>query len=163
VWQDLLGPVGSNLPLPPGKEPPDPGCSSQHTAVDLGDDLFTAGRPHPMIDPAARRERLLQEADDPCVAVIVLDVVLGYGSHPDMAGALLPAIREARSKASAGGRYLPFVAHVVGTEEDPQNARAQEDQLRSAGVVVASTNADAARIAALIALGERKEEDHGRR
>ena len=80
-----------------------------------------------------------------------------------MAGALLPAIREARSRASAEGRYLPLVAHVVGTEEDPQNARTQESQLRSAGVVVASTNADAARIAALIALGEREEEDHGRR
>jgi FdrA protein len=163
LWQDLLGPVESNVLLPPGKDLSDPGCSSRHTALDLGDDLFTAGRPHPMIDPAARRERLLQEADDPSVAVIVLDVVLGYGSHPDMAGALLPAIREARSRASAAGRYLPFVAHVVGTEEDPQNARAQEDQLRSAGIVVASTNADAARIAALIALRERREEDHGRR
>jgi FdrA protein len=163
LWQGLLGPVESNVPLPPGKELADPGRSRQHTALDLGDDFFTAGRPHPMIDPAARRERLLQEAGDPSVAVIVLDVVLGYGSHPDMAGALLPAICEARSRASAEGRYLPLVAHVVGTEEDPQNARTQESQLRSAGVVVASTNADAARIAALIALGEREGEDHGRR
>jgi len=163
LWQELLGPVESNIPLPPAKPLPDPHRSRQHTALDLGDDFFTSGRPHPMIDPAVRRERLLQEADDPSVAVIVLDVVLGYGSHPDMAGALLPAIREARSRASAGGRCLPFVAHVVGTEEDPQNARTQEDRLRSAEVVVASTSADAARIAALIALGERKEEDHGRR
>ena len=162
LWEDMLGPVESNPHPAPGRGLPDPGFSRGHTAIDLGDDFFTAGRPHPMIDPAVRRERLLREADDPSVAVIVLDVVLGYGSHPDMAGALLPAIREARSRAAARGRYLPFVAHVAGTEEDPQKAGDQENRLRSAGVVTAPTNADAAWIAGLIALGERKEESHGK-
>jgi FdrA protein len=161
VWEDLLGPAWSNVPLAPGRSLPDPRRSLEHTALDLGDDFFTAGRPHPMIDPAVRRDRLLQEAEDPSVAVILLDVVLGYGSHPDMAGALLPAIGEARSRAFSQGSYLAFVAHVLGVEEDPQNWREQENRLRSAGVLVAPTNADAARMAAFIALGERKKEYHG--
>jgi FdrA protein len=156
VWEDLLGPAWSNVPLAPGRSLPDPRRSLEHTALDLGDDFFTAGRPHPMIDPAVRRDRLLQEAEDPSVAVILLDVVLGYGSHPDMAGALLPAIGEARSRAFSQGSY-----HVLGVEEDPQNWREQENRLRSAGVLVAPTNADAARMAAFIALGERKKEYHG--
>jgi succinyl-CoA synthetase alpha subunit len=161
VWEDLLGPAWSNVPMAPGRRLPDPRRSHEHTALDLGDDFFTAGRPHPMIDPAVRQDRLLQEAEDPSVVVILLDVVLGYGSHPDMAGALLPAIGEARSRAFSQGRYLAFVAHVLGVEEDPQNWREQENQLRSAGVILASTNADAARMAAFIALGERKKEYHG--
>jgi hypothetical protein len=77
-----------------------------------------------------------------------------------MAGALAPAIREARSKALSRGRHIAFVAHVLGLEEDPQNGREQENQLRSAGVILAPTNAAAARTAAFIALGERKKEDH---
>ena len=161
VWEDLLGPAWSNVPLAPGRRLPDPRRSLEHTALDLGDDFFTAGRPHPMIDPALRKDRLLQEAEDPSVAAIVLDVVLGYGSHPDMAGALLPAIREARSRALSRGRHIAFVAHVLGVEGDPQNWREQETRLRSAGVILAPTNADAARMAALMALGERKKEDHG--
>ena len=160
VWEDLLGPAWSNVPLASGRRLPDPRRSHEHTALDLGDDFFTSGRPHPMIDPAVRQDRLLQEAEDPSVAVILLDVVLGYGSHPDMAGALLPAIREARSRALSQGRYLAFVAHVLGVEEDPQNWREQETRLRSAGVLVAPTNTDAARMAAFIALGERKKETH---
>jgi hypothetical protein len=114
-----------------------------------------------MIDPSLRQDRLVQEAEDPTVAAIVLDVVLGYGSHPDMAGALLPAIREARSRALSRGRHIAFVAHVLGVEGDPQNWREQETLLRSAGAILAPTNADAARMAALIALGEGKKENHG--
>ncbi len=162
VWEDLIGPAWSNVPLDPGRKLPDPRRSIEHTALDLGDDFFTAGRPHPMIDPAARQERILQEAEDPSVAVILLDVVLGYGSHPDMAGALLPAIGEARSKALSRGRGITFVAHVLGVEGDPQNFPEQEKQFRSAGVILAPTSAEAARAAALIALGDRTKGSHGK-
>lgn len=161
VWEDLIGPVWSNVPLAYGRRLPDPQRSLGHTALDLGDDFFTAGRPHPMIDPALRQDRLSREAEDPSVAVIVLDVVLGYGCHPDMAGALLPTIRSARSRALSQGRYIFFVAHVLGVEGDPQDWGEQEAQLRSAGVLVTPTNADAARMAARIVLGERKKEDRG--
>ena len=154
VWRDALGPVRSNVPLDAALRLSDPRRSEGHTAVDLGDDYFTAGRPHPMIDPATRVERLLAEAADPTVAVVVLDVVLGYGAHPDMAGALAPALLEARRRAEAAGRHLAVVAHVCGTGGDPQGLATQEEKLRAAGALLAGSNAAAARLAALIAGGK---------
>ena len=150
VWRDTLGPAWSNVPLQPGWRLRDPQRSRHHTAIDLGDDYFTVGRPHPMVDPGVRIERIVAEARDPEAAVLVLDVVLGHGTHPDMAGALLPAIAEARRIADADGRALPVVAHVCGTAGDPQGLAAQEAKLRAAGVNVLHSNAAAARFAALI-------------
>jgi succinyl-CoA synthetase alpha subunit len=128
----------------------DPWRSAGHTLIDLGDDLFTRGRPHPMIDHRLRNERLRREAADPEVAVILLDVVLGYGAHPDPAAEILPAIRAARE---AAGRPPAFVAFVCGTERDPQGLARQEAALAEAGVILAASNAQAARAAAAIANG----------
>jgi len=121
--------------------------------LDLGDDEFTVGRPHPMIDPRLRTEHIAALADDPAVAVLLLDVVLGYGSHLDPAGALAPTIVEARRRAAAAGRHLAVVASVCGTEADPQGLGRQEQILADAGVLLASSNARAARLAAGIAAG----------
>jgi FdrA protein len=104
-----------------------------------------------MIDFRFRRERILREAKDPEVAVILLDVVLGLGANPDPAGELVSAIREAKELAARENRYLPFVASVCGTEGDPQKLSSQEAKLRGAGVVVMPSNAQAVRMAALIA------------
>ena len=123
------------------------GADAGHTMIDLGDDEFTAGRPHPMIDFWLRGERIIGAADDPATAVIMLDVVLGYGAHVDPAGALLPAIAEARRRADAGGRSLAVVAFVCGTPADPQSLPRQEETLAAAGVLLASSNAAAARLA----------------
>lgn len=150
VWKDSLGDTWSNVPLEPRLRLPDPRRSQGHAAIDLGDDLFTLGRPHPMIDPTLRQERILAEAGDPAVAVLMLDLVLGYGAHEDMASALVPAIEEARGRAEAAGRHLSVVAHVCGTEADPQGLTAQEKRLRMAGVRLGSSNAAAAQLAALI-------------
>lgn len=150
VWRDLLPGVWSNAPLRPELRLPDPNRGLGHTAIDMGDDVFTLGRPHPMIDPSARRERILAEAADPGVAVLVLDVVLGFGSHPDMAGALVPTLVEARRRAEAAGRYLAVVAHVCGTRGDPQALAEQEAKLRAAGALVAPSNAVAAKLAAAV-------------
>jgi FdrA protein len=119
--------------------------------VDLGDEEFTKGRLHPMIDPTIRQLRLLQEAGDASVAVVLLDVVLGFGSHPDMAGALVPAITEAKAIAQAEGRRLSVVATVVGTDLDPQNWKWQVSRLERAGVSVWPSNAQAVAFAALVA------------
>jgi FdrA protein len=124
-----------------------------HRVVDLGEDVFTVGRPHPMIDGAVRREWIEKEGADPQTAVLLLDVVLGYGAAPDPAGEILPAIRRAREAAAAAGRHLAGVASVCGTERDPQGRAAQVAALESAGVVVMPSNAQAARLAALIAAG----------
>jgi hypothetical protein len=119
--------------------------------LDLGDDEYTVGRPHPMIDPRLRSEQIVAAAQDPTVGVVLLDIVLGYGSHPDPAGALVPAIEAARAAASDAGRHLVFVASVCGTDLDPQGLAAQERTMIDAGVQLAASNARAAALAARIA------------
>jgi FdrA protein len=126
------------------------GRDAGHTSIDLGDDAYTQGRPHPMIDFRLRNERIVSAAADPTTAVILLDVVLGYGAHPDPAGALTPAIEQARRHAREAGRSVAFVASVCGTQRDPQNLPLQEDKLASAGVNLARSNAQAARLAAAL-------------
>jgi len=148
---EVAGPVYSNTPVDPDFRLADVWRSRQHTVIDLGDDTFTRGRPHPMIDHSLRNERIAAEAADPEVAVILLDVVLGYGAHPDPATEMAPAIHRAREIAMAGGRHLLFVASVCGTVGDPQNLSRQEAALQNAGVLLAESNAQAARLAAAVA------------
>lgn len=140
----------SNIPLSPQWALADAWQSREHSCIDMGEEEFTRGRPHPMIDPRLRQERILKEAEDPTVAVILLDVVIGYGSHANPAGALGESIRAAKARAAAQGRYLAVVAHVCGTERDPQGLSQQEQTLRQAGALVLPTNAQAARVAAAI-------------
>ncbi len=151
IWQDMLnGPVFSNAPLPGGAVLQDSSLSQGHAAVDLGEEEFTVGRPHPMIDNELRIRRMLQEAGDPQVGVIVLDVVLGYGAHPDPASELCPAVQDARQLAENAGRALIVIASVTGTEQDPQVRSEQVAALEEAGVVVCGSNAAAARLSAMI-------------
>lgn len=121
--------------------------SKGHEVIDLGDDKYTQGKPHPMIDPETRVHYIEQAAQDPSTAIILLDVVLGYGSHEDMAGALLPVIKKTRSEATAHGKNLYFVATVCGTEKDPQNYQEQKTMLEQAGVIVKDSNNQAVRTA----------------
>ncbi len=148
-----LGRVYSNTPARREDTIADVWKSEGNTILDLGDDVFTRGRPHPMIDFRLRVERIAEEAADPDVAVILLDVVLGYGAHPDPAGQLVPAITAARAFAAAKGRTVAFVASVCGTEDDPQGLSGQERVLRDAGVLLGRSNAHATRIAADIVEG----------
>jgi FdrA protein len=104
-----------------------------------------------MIDPRLRNEHILAVASEPDVAVLLLDVVLGFGSHPDPAGALAPAIADAIAVAAATGRHLLVVASVCGTDLDPQGLERQERILAQAGVMLESSNARAAMLAAAIA------------
>jgi FdrA protein len=151
IWEKILEePVYSNAPLPGGSALPDSTKSYQHTAVDLGEEEFTVGRPHPMIDNDLRIRRLLQEARDPEVAVILLDVVLGYGAHLDPASELGQAVEDAQKLARAEGRELNFVASVTGTEEDPQSLSRTTSTLERAGVIVCDSNSAAARLTALL-------------
>ncbi len=150
VLQELIGDCYSNTPLKDEYKLKDPNKSVGHCLVDLGDDEFTRGRPHPMIDFELRCERIVQEAGDPETAVILLDVVLGYGSNPDPAGELVPAIREAQRIAKDKKRAIIFVASVTGTDADPQNRSQQVSALEAAGVHVLSTNAEASRFAGLV-------------
>jgi FdrA protein len=123
------------------------GGAGANRVVDLGEDMFTVGRPHPMIDGTVRREWIVRETADPGTAVLLLDVILGYGVHPDPAGELIPALERAREQR----RGLAIVASVVGTETDPQGRAAQVAKLAARGVIVMPSNAQAARLATRLA------------
>lgn len=135
----------SNTPTQGNSQLDDVWTSQQHTIVDLGDDAFTQGRPHPMIDPTLRNQRILQDAQDPATAVILFDVVLGYGASEAPLTELLDVIDTVRSKTATAPL---FIAHVCGTELDPQSRDLTRDALSEAGVLIADSNADAAHLAA---------------
>lgn len=129
-----------NLKVPPQKAEGFMLKTDGHIVVDLGDDVYTQGKPHPMIDPAKRIECMQDAIDDASTGVILLDIMLGYGSHEDMAGALLPSIVELRDKAKAEGRKLFFVATVCGTRRDFQSYDEAVSKLKEAGVIVCENN-----------------------
>lgn len=116
--------------------------------LDLGDDQYTTGRPHPMIDPEARAARIVAAGSDASVGTILMDVVLGYGANTDPASPVAAAVETARAAAASDGRRLEFVASVCGTSADPQGLERQRSILRAAGVILAETNASAARFVA---------------
>jgi len=137
--------VYSNVPINKEYRLKNSLVSQGHTIVDLGEDEFTVGRLHPMMDHELRIRRLEAESEDPETALILLDVVLGYGSHPDPAAELVPAIKTARSKAKKAGRYLEVVTVISGTDADPQDMKSQEEQFLGAGARVFHSNDAAAR------------------
>ena len=146
----MIGDVYSNAPIDPKLKLADSYQSVKDAIVDLGEEEFTVGRAHPMIDPTIRKMRLVEEAKDPEVAVVIMDFVLGYGSHSDPAGAMLGAVSDAKKIAEKDGRALPILAHVCGTEQDPQPLSEQVEKLRNAGIEVFPTNALMAIAGALI-------------
>ncbi|MEM3398610.1 MAG: hypothetical protein QW724_07895 [Nitrososphaerota archaeon] len=151
IYRELLGKdVYSNSPLDLKYKLEDSYKSYMNTVVDLGEEEFTAGRAHPMIDPTIRKLRLVEEAKDPEVAVITMDFVLGYGAHNDPVGAMQDAIIEAKRLAESNSREIIMMAHVCGTDADPQNSSIQEEKLRSLGVTVFPTNALMAFASALV-------------
>lgn len=116
--------------------------------IDFGDDAWTRGRPHPMIDPTLRLERVAAEAADPSCAVLLLDVVLGHGADPDPAATLAPAIAGARTRAASDGRDLAVVISLCATAADPQDRTATAKILAESGAHVFTSNAEAAHHAA---------------
>lgn len=150
---DTVGDVCSTTPLLPELALEDAWQSRNHTVIDLGDDEFTRGRPHPMIDHRLRNERIVKEAEDPETAVLLFDIVLGHGAHPDPAGEMIPSLLEAKAHAEKEGRELALVGFVCGTKADPQNMGQQIIALEDAGVLLAPSNAAAVRLAASIVSG----------
>ncbi|WP_077604603.1 acyl-CoA synthetase FdrA [Oceanobacillus sojae] len=114
--------------------------TKHHEIIDLGDDIYTQGKPHPMIDPEKRIEMLETSGNDPETAVIMIDNVIGYGSHDDMANELAPTIKRVLENARQDGRELAVLATVVGTEQDPQGYDKQVETLRESGAIICETN-----------------------
>ncbi len=148
IWAKSDLAVWSNIPVNKAFALQNPKRESfEHTALDLGDDDFTVGKPHPMIDQGARIERLLREAADSSVRVILLDVVIGWGAHVDPASELAAAIVQAKKLANKANRHLAVIGFVCGTALDPQGFAEQEKKLRDAGMVLAPNSASAAWLA----------------
>ncbi len=150
ILAPLIGDVFSNTPLKAEYKLEDVNASKENTCIDMGSEEFTIGRPHPIIDFTLRKRRIIQEARDPETAVVLMDVVLGYGAHQDPAAELVPPVTDAKALAERNGRFLSIIASVVGTPEDPQDLLRQTQKLREAGVIVMPSNAQASRIAGLI-------------
>lgn len=143
-------PTWSNIALDKSRLIEGSEVSKENTLLDMGEDFFTNGMPHPMIDFRQRVERMASDAADETVGVMLLDCVCGYGTHEDPAGELAPAIRKAKEIAGEAGRHLTVIASVTATETDPQPRSEQIRQLEEAGALVMSCNAEAARLAAAI-------------
>ncbi|MGK0606847.1 acyl-CoA synthetase FdrA [Enterococcus gilvus] len=117
--------------------------SQGYDIIDLGDDIYTQGKPHPMIDPEVRVKKIKEYAQDSSTGILLVDIVLGYGAHEDMVGALLPAIKDAQEL----NPELQVVATVVGTDKDPQNYQEAVQRLQEQHVLVAESNAKAVQLA----------------
>ncbi|NGN63302.1 acyl-CoA synthetase FdrA [Streptomyces sp. A7024] len=143
--------VWSNIQKNPDRKLSADSPSTGHTFLDFGDDEFTNGRPHPMIDPSLRLARLVEEARDPEVAVIVMDFILGFGAHEDPVGVTLPAIAEARQIAADAGRHLEIVGYVLGTDRDAPVLADQIAALEAAGVTVTASSTETGQYARAIA------------
>jgi FdrA protein len=137
----------SNVSKKLGRALQSPHRSEGHAIVDLGDDIFTLGRPHPMIDPSLREERIAREAADLETALLLLDVVLGYGAHEDPCGALAESVSKAKAQVAERGGYLSVIASITGTEKDFQNMAEQRKKLEAAGCLVMPSNYQASLMA----------------
>jgi hypothetical protein len=122
-----------------------------HSILDLGDDAYTRGRPHPLIDPRLRNAELVSQAGSGEVALFMLDVILGTGSHADPAGALGPALAQARAATEAAGGVLQVIASLCGTEDDSQGYARQRAALEASGVRVVRSSSMAAAVAGRVA------------
>jgi FdrA protein len=156
LLQDLVDNLNSNVPIGKTKKLANSLQSQHHTLIDLGEDEFTVGRPHPMIDYSLRNKRIIEEANDPETAVILLDIVLGFGSNPDPLKEILPAIKTAQDMAKKNNRYIFFICSVTGTDADPQNRTKVVQGLKDNTVWVMESNATASLFAGYIISNNRQ-------
>jgi FdrA protein len=141
ILEAALGPVAGNVSEHGGDDDRD-GAGPGHTILDLGEEEYTQGRPHPMVDLDLRRGMIEDAAGDDALGVLLLDVVLGHGAHADPAGELADVVARVAERALV-------IARVCGTDDDPQGAARQTATLEEAGALVAPSNAAAARLAVL--------------
>jgi len=151
LLQDFLPNLHSNLRFGKVTMLENRHVSVENSLVDMGDEEFTKGKPHPVMDPSILNERMIQEGTDPETAVLLFDMLLGYGVHDDPVGTIEETLREIRAKTEAEGRYLPIVASICGTDLDPQNFEDQKKRLEALDIIVLESNGQAAMLAGLIA------------
>lgn len=123
--------------------------SKEHTFIDFGTDEFTISKPHPIIDPSIRIARMLEDAKDPTVAVMIIDIILGYSTAKDTILLHSKAIKQALEIARKDNRTLSILVYMCGTDKDL--ADLELDNLKDSGAKVFTSNALMSTAAALIA------------
>lgn len=141
ILQEAKIPVYSNGPIRAEFKLEDPDVAREHSVIDMGDEYYTLGKPHPMIDGTERGKRILREAADPSVAILLLDFILGYNASSDPVGELLDSLQRARAMRSIAGDELTIVASICGTPEDHQDIDLQVEMLKENGVIVFRSSA----------------------
>jgi succinyl-CoA synthetase alpha subunit len=150
LLQEMVQGLHANVSFGNCRKLASPHSSIQNTLVDMGDEEFTKGKPHPVIDPSILKERLWKEGSDPEVAVILFDLLLGYGAHCDPVGTIEETLAAMRRKAEEEGRHLSIVASICGSTRDPQGFADQKRRLEALGVKVLPSSAQAAILSGLI-------------
>ena len=135
--------IYSNGPLDKKYSLPNPKQSIENSIVDMGDEFFMVGRPHPMINSSQRALRIIKEAQDPAVGILLLDFILGYNASKDPVGELEEAILKAQQIAQKRGDKIQVVASICGTDGDPQDIEMQSRMLLECGVIVFNSNVQA--------------------
>lgn len=156
LLRGLVPELHSNLHFGGALPMEDPHVSVGNALTDMGDETFTKGRPHPVMDPSLLEPRLLQEAEDPQTAVILFDMLTGYGAHCDPVGSIEKALKTIREKCEKEGRYISLICSLCGTDIDPQGLEDQRRRLEKLGVWLLPSNAKAAIAAGLVIGGEQK-------
>ena len=142
ILKDIIGDIWSNVPVDKKYKLKNSLGLKENSVIDLGEDEFTVGRPHPMIDYSLRNKMIISESKKPDIAVMLLDIVLGYGSNMNPIADIMPAVRQ----AFKNNKKLSIIASVTGTETDPQTRSKVAGALRKAGVVITDSNASASRL-----------------
>jgi succinyl-CoA synthetase alpha subunit len=150
MLQDMVPTLHSNLSFGKVTQLKNRNLSVENTLVDMGDEEFTKGKPHPVMDPSILNDRLLSEGTDPEVAVILFDLLFGHGIHKDPVGAIEGTLMAIREKGKKEGRYVSIVASLCGTDLDTQGVDGQKKRLQDLGVLVAASNAKAAILGGMI-------------
>lgn len=150
--QDMVDELYSNISFGNSIKLESAKNSIKHSLIDMGDEEFTKGKPHPVMDPSVLKERIIKEGNDPETAVILLDILLGYGAHEDPVSTIEDTIKDLKKKIKEERRYLSIVASLCGTYSDPQNFEKQKDKLENLGVKVLKSNSQAALLSGLIVL-----------
>ena len=150
LLQDGVADLHSNLAFGKAQKLANSNDSIKNTLVDMGDEEFTRGKPHPVMDPSILNGRLMQDGSDPEVGVILFDLLYGHGIHRDPVGTIEDTIRAIRKKSEDEGRYISFIASLCGTDLDIQNIEDQQKRLEELGVIIMPSNAKASILSSLI-------------
>jgi hypothetical protein len=158
ILGDMISPIHANVSFGGSILMDDVRISTGHSLVDIGDEYFTLGKPHPIVDPSVICERLIQEANDPQTAVLLFDILLGYGANADPVGIIGPTLEKINNRLKAQGRQICMIVAINGTDKDPQGLKNQIAQFEALGVKVMTSTSGAATLAGLIVSGLRGDE-----